>query len=268
MFPIFDMRCKKLSVYADRKHYWDGDGPIPYERFDELVSPKLWMGKCRWLLYLAVYGPDVIREAHIKFIKDEFYKIPGAKIWFPEDSPSFSYLRSRVKIYTGTPDLRELDWTMWLPNGTHTAFSPISPTTGEDAMKQYNLTKRLHQKYGFDYFPTFCAGWREMHHITTIIYDRGSQDSKDRAVAMLRELIAEGLNLGFGEYRTHLALMDQVMGTYNYNNSALLRFNEKLKDSLDPNSILSPGRNGIWGQRFRGKGLELPQVVGNHHLKL
>ncbi len=80
---------------------------------------------------------------------------------------------------------------------------------------------------------------------------------KARAVRLMREMIDECAAKGFGEYRTHLLFADQVASTYNWNNSALMRFNETIKDVLDPNGILAPGRNGIWPKRFRGKGWEL-----------
>ena len=242
---------QEASVYGDRKSFWDKDEPIPDDMIDDIVVPKLWMGNFRWILYFCVYGPKAVRDGNIQVIKDAFYQIPGAKLTYPEDTPPESYLRSRVKIYSGTPDLRELDWVMWLPNGSHTAFSPISPITGDDAVKQYNMTKRLHKKWGFDYFPTFCPGAREMHHIVMIIYDRYSTDSKIRAKGLMKDLIDEGARLGMGEYRTHLALQDRVMGTYNYNNGALLNMHNQLKDALDPNGIMAPGKSGIWGKNWR-----------------
>lgn len=75
----------------------------------------------------------------------------------------------------------------------------------------------------------------------------------------MREMIAECAAKGFGEYRTHILFADQVAGTYNWNDSAFMRFNETIKDALDPNGILAPGRNGIWPKRFRGKGWELTE---------
>ena len=42
------------------------------------------------------------------------------------------------------------------------------------------------------------------------------------------------------------------MGTYNWNNGALLKFNELLKDAIDPNGILMAGKSGVWPKRYRG----------------
>jgi hypothetical protein len=56
---------------------------------------------------------------------------------------------------------------------------------------------------------------------------------------------------GYGEYRTHISFMDQVAATYSWNDNALAKLNRLLKDSLDPNGILAPGKQGIWPSRYR-----------------
>lgn len=59
---------------------------------------------------------------------------------------------------------------------------------------------------------------------------------------LIRTLIDECAAHGWGEYRTHLALMDQIADTYNFNYGALLKFSETLKNAIDPKGILSPGK--------------------------
>jgi (+)-pinoresinol hydroxylase len=49
-----------------------------------------------------------------------------------------------------------------------------------------------------------------------------------------------------GEYRTAAAFYDDVMDTYSFNDHALRRLHETLKDAVDPKGIISAGRYGIW----------------------
>ena len=68
---------------------------------------------------------------------------------------------------------------------------------------------------------------------------------------IFRRLIKIAADRGWGEYRTHTAYMDDIMNAYSYNNHALRRLNETMKDALDPAGILAPGKNGIWPKRMR-----------------
>ena len=71
------------------------------------------------------------------------------------------------------------------------------------------------------------------------------------SIQAFRELLKIGAEHGWGEYRTHSIFQDQAMGIYSYNRNSLLRLNETLKDAIDPNGILSPGRYGIWPRHLR-----------------
>ena len=104
------------------------------------------------------------------------------------------------------------------------------------------------EEAGFDFIGTFVVGMREMHHIVCLVFNRDDEDSCRRAHQLISTLIDEAAKRGWGEYRTHLALMDQIAGTYNFNNNAQMKLNETIKNALDPKGILAPGKNGVWPQ--------------------
>ncbi len=56
---------------------------------------------------------------------------------------------------------------------------------------------------------------------------------------------------GWGQYRVHNAFMNLALSTYSFNDNALSRFHETLKDAVDPNGILSAGRYAIWPRHMR-----------------
>ena len=56
---------------------------------------------------------------------------------------------------------------------------------------------------------------------------------------------------GWGEYRSPPVMADKIMSTYSFNDHALRRFCETLKDAVDPNGIIAAGRGGIWPRYLR-----------------
>lgn len=133
------------------------------------------------------------------------------------------------------------------------------------------MTAKRCAEFGFDYIGTLVVGLRELHHIVCmssyavvnsgLVYDKKNEEQRKKAHKLITLLIEDCAKEGYGEYRTHLGmlvqealilgLMDQIMGTYNYNDGALLKFNELLKDAIDPNGILMPGKSGVWPQQYR-----------------
>ena len=239
-----------------RTDFWNEEGRIPQSVIETEVS-KLPVGKCSWVYYGMSYGPTHIRQYKLDIIDKEFAKVTGSRKVDPATIPKDNYFWSRDKIAAGEPDLEELLWCNWVPNGAHIAFSPVSPIRGRDAEALIALAKTRYEEHNIDLFPAFCVGLREMHLIVEIVFDKKDARACKAAMACLRAMVDDAAKLGYGEYRTHLALMDQIAGTYDWNGNALMKFNERLKDALDPNGILAPGKSGIWPKRYRGRGWEM-----------
>ncbi|TKA81772.1 Vanillyl-alcohol oxidase [Cryomyces minteri] len=236
------------AVQGPKSSYTTKSEPLNDADLDE-IARKLDLG--RWNFYGAVYGPEPIRNVLLSVIKSSFLAIPGSRFFLPEDRhEANSVLRTRANTLQGIPSVDELKWVDWLPNGAHLFFSPITKISGADAEAQYALTKRRCAEAGLDFIGTFVVGMREMHHIVCIVFDRDDASSRGRARALIRTLVADCAARGWGEYRTHLALMDQIAATYDFNDGAQMKLNERIKDALDPKGILAPGKNGIWPKGY------------------
>ncbi|PWN92578.1 glycolate oxidase [Acaromyces ingoldii] len=244
---------QEAALHGNQRTYYKGPGPIDEETTEKIAER---FGGY-WFLYGCLYSDEDSCDHLVDVVRDAFTHIPGSAFYKSDDTPEDSYIRTRIQIFSGQPNLRELGWVNWVPDGAHLFFAPISPITAKDAEKQFKMVKERHRQYGFDCFSTFCVGPREMHHICCIIYNKADPKHKWGAYRMLRDMIRDAGKEGYGEYRTHISCFDEVMKVYGWNNNAFLKFNETIKDALDPNSIIAPGKSGIWGRRFRGKGWEL-----------
>lgn len=216
-------------------------------------------------------------------IKDALLKIPGSKFYTEKDFPQGHFFHHKKQVFIGKPTLGELYLLNWMPNSGHLFFSPILPLEPKDVKLVLDIVRKTMVEYGFDPAPQLVVTPREIHCLNAILYDVTDADQKRRAFECMQKMIKLAADEGYGEYRsvcpllifhffstegtkltrpyhrgrTHQSLSDQVARTYGWNDQALMRFNEMLKDALDPKGVLSPGRCGIWPQRYRGKGWEI-----------
>ena len=240
------------AVFTQRDKWWTGEGPMPNEALDKLAR-GLDIG--RWLMRAALYGDEPVVDHKFAKVEAAFERI-GADVWgtkvAPEDIPRLENPAERVQ--GGVPNLDIYAMTAWYggEEGGHIGFSPIAPLTGRDAMALRDLLRGMIEEAGLDYIAAMLPiNARSFAHITLIIFDTKNEPQARAAYDVARRLVRDAAKLGYGEYRAHLDFMDLASDQYSWNDHAYRRFCETLKDALDPQGILAPGKQGIWPRSMR-----------------
>jgi len=241
------------SIMTRRERWHQDEGPIPDGVIDAMAR-ELEIG--RWIMRAALYGDEAVVDHRFAKIKRAFERIEGADVWgtkhAPEEIPSLAHPAERVQ--GGVPSLDINAMTAWYggEEGGHIGFSPIAPLTGRDAVVLRDLMRPMIERAGLDYIAALLpVNARSFAHITMVIFDTKNEAQVRSAYEVSSALVREAAKLGYGEYRAHLRFMDLATDQFSWGDHAYRRFCETLKDALDPNGILSPGRHGIWPRGMR-----------------
>ena len=240
---------RTATMRSQRAEWHRGPGPIPPEVERRIMEAY---GLGRWNFTINLFGHETILEARARVIREAFAAHYRGEIhetrWRRGEPPPQSGAHIPTLIF-----LQVINW--WGGRGGHMGFSPILPIAGREAHAQFEATRRRYEEFGLDHFGGFTMGERYLTNVNQIIYNRDDADMTRRAHALFATLIEDAARAGYAEYRTHLSYMDPVARGFDFNDHALLRLNETLKDALDPNGILAPGKSGIWPRRLRGRDL-------------
>jgi 4-cresol dehydrogenase (hydroxylating) len=227
------------TVPTLRSEWYQGRDSIPDSVIPQMLKRMnvgWWNGPVR----LAGYS-DVC-EANLKRVLDRLAKFTKQE---------FPVTRGPGNAQAG-PTTYPLQMVNWYGGrGGHIGYSPVMPSEGRLVQEQFERTRRRYQEFGLDYSGTFYIDGRSATNVNLILYSKDDAEQKERVRKLFLALIADAKEQGYGEYRTHLSYMDDVAASYDFNHHALLKLNEKIKDTLDPNGILAPGRNGIWPKAYR-----------------
>jgi 4-cresol dehydrogenase (hydroxylating) flavoprotein subunit len=245
--PSLGNSIRVVTVQAQRSQFYQGEGAMP-EDVLEGVLRKFALGW--WGINLRLYGYDEINEVNARIIKEAFAKHTKQEFavskWHrgePLDNSG-----------AGVPSVAPLQAVNWRGGrGGHIGFSPVLPSSSGHVLKQFHSTRKRFEEIGLDYFGSFTLSERYVTNVNLMLFDQDDPVMTSKVHALFNVLVADAQKQGYSEYRTHLSYMDEVAHTFDYNNHALLRLNQRMKDAIDPNGILAPGKQGIWPKALREK---------------
>jgi FAD/FMN-containing dehydrogenase len=219
-----------------------------------------------WQVDLQFFGPEATTKANWEYAKDRILSdIPDAKAidgdHFPLPATEEQLLNTTQPYQTGIRRAGALGvpslgiWRIVGDDG-HVGFFPVLPRSGEavfeaqrvlgDALKEFPLR------------PFFSATTAPLYwhsHCFQLVFapsvKRSDPDHNAIVHRAMKKVVAVAAEHGWGDYRAAPIYQDDVADTYSFNNHSLRRFHEQLKDAIDPDGIIAPGRGGVWPRRFR-----------------
>jgi len=218
-----------------------------------------------WQVELQFYGPPAANEANWATAQSKISAaIPGARFEvlhqyaFPLTPEQRDVLPHKAAL--GVPDLSIFfvgarskdnpepgDGFMW--------FSSVLPKSGEAIFEAQKVYREAAWDLGLEPtitpFSTPSSWYRTFILISGLPVSRSDSELNRRSRSMYEAYARAAAAAGFGEYRAPAIFHSMVSDTYSFNDYALRRFIETMKDTVDPNGIFAPGRGGIWPKRFR-----------------
>jgi (+)-pinoresinol hydroxylase len=217
-----------------------------------------------WTLQVPIYGPERVVRAQLEYAREKFAAIDGSR-FVEEDlirTPLSEEERARVRLVNfGIPNLSTfamLGRSPMQPNppGGHIGFSPIIPRNGEELLKFRDFYREnLAEVSGGENLgiigPVFMTNW-ERSLVGLIVFPISKNADENRKIrAAFERWVELAAAQGWAEYRAPAVFQDAVSDTYSYNDHALRKLRERIKDAVDPNGILSAGRYGVWPKHIR-----------------
>lgn len=222
-----------------RADYIQTPGATPQAVIDKIKKDK---GLGAWNVYAALYGTQEQVDVNWKIITQVVKASGKGTLITEEEAGGTQPFKYRAELMSGVPNLQEFGLYNWRGGGGSMWFAPVSQARGSECGKQVELATRILNKHGLDYVGEFIVGWRDMHHVIDVLYDRSNPEETQRANACFNELLDEFEKQGYGVYRVNTAFQERVAKTYGPVKRDVER---RIKRALDPNGILAPGKSGI-----------------------
>ena len=213
-----------------------------------------------WEATFSFHGPEAVVDARWAHVVDRFGAIPGASY---ANGPTYRFPMSATDRETvpdkgvlGIPSLEGFVGRraagVEVPDG-HMDFAVVVPRTGAAVLDALKVLGREFAESAVDVGLGAITSFhrRGFTFISSFPTMRDGRDANRRARAVYERAARLAAERGWGQYRAHAGYMDLALSAYAFNENALVRFHERLKEAVDPRGILAAGRYGIWPRHLR-----------------
>ncbi|CAK7235012.1 hypothetical protein SCUCBS95973_009126 [Sporothrix curviconia] len=255
-------RNEIIATLGKRHQFWEGEGAIPEWRLAEIGEQY---GLSYWVARWGIYGPKrtvqaqfediqeiLAREVPTGTVKGAFFEGRNGVLLKNADIPP-----ENGRLLTGVSSMFSLPFVDWaLPadgtgKGAHGDYAPIIPNSGKMVLEWLQASYKRYADAGFEPATDFFMHERHVLMVNMFAYDQRDAKQTANVQRMFLGFHEDSKQRGYGMYRAHVNFMDLIAQHNNFNNYSYLRFVEKIKDAVDVNGILSPGKSGIWPQKYR-----------------
>ncbi|MCC6707452.1 MAG: FAD-binding oxidoreductase [Gammaproteobacteria bacterium] len=245
------MTLPRAAAYgATRAQYQTGAGPLRAQAHSRLMAEQ---ARGYWNLYGAFYGAEALLDVHVRELQNALRAVPGARLHFADTRADDAAFKCRAALMGGAPSMDEYKTLDWVGAGAHLDFTAVLPFDGDVAQSASEAARELCHAHGFDDCAEFQLEPRALRLEIRLIFEREVVAQQRAAHAAVSALAARFVSLGHGSPRAHLAFMDDTAASYRWSDDALAHASAAIKDVLDAQGVLAPGKSALWPGRHSGR---------------
>lgn len=230
-----------VALTQRRAQFYPGPGAVP-EAVWQAAARK--SGVHLWSASGTLYGTAEQVEMNLSIVRKAMEAI-GAKFQREEEVTGPAVLMlNNIKMLT-TDKLSLEDFAVFNYAGSGGAWiAPVIPAKSSDARASLRLIRSVLDEFGFDFFGGFMGGYSGRHFdaATIMLFNRDDPEELARANKCYMKIIDVTARAGYPIYRAGTPAMAE---TAKHFGEAQMALNRRLKDALDPNHVLAPGKSGI-----------------------